>query len=156
MRIHKSYIALGLVIAFALFFELAAHADQMNESSKITFSAPIEIPGKVLPAGTYVFQQAEPDTDPNLIQIYNADGSELYATVPTASADRTDATGDTAITLAEPGSGNPDMLVKWFYAGSLTGHEFLYTQQQEQSIARGRQETFVGDHISHNAHAAGD
>ena len=50
MKIHKLYIALGLLIAFGLFFELAAHADESNESTKITFSAPIQIPGQVLPA----------------------------------------------------------------------------------------------------------
>jgi len=37
MRINKLSIVLGLVIAFGLFFEFAAHADEMNESTKITF-----------------------------------------------------------------------------------------------------------------------
>jgi hypothetical protein len=53
MKIHKIYITLGLIIAFVLFFEFAAHADKMDESTKITFRAQIQIPGQVLPAGTY-------------------------------------------------------------------------------------------------------
>ena len=49
MKINKLYIAIGLVIAFGLFFEFAAHADEANEATTITFSAPIQIPGQVLP-----------------------------------------------------------------------------------------------------------
>ena len=154
MRIHKLYIVLGMLLAFGLFFELAAHADEANESTKITFSAPIEIPGQVLPAGTYVFQQADSD-DLNLIQIFNADRSVLYATLQTVSAERTEATGHTAITLAEPESGNP-VLVKWFYPGRLTGHEFVYAPAQEQTIAQARQETYVGNQLMTSGEAAGE
>lgn len=152
MKIHKLYIALGLLIAFGVFFELTAHADETNELTKITFSAPIQIPGQVLPAGTYIFQQAEPNDDLNLIHIFNADGSTLCATLQTVPADRKEATGDTAITLAEPESGQP-ILVKWFYPGRLTGHEFVYPKQQEQEIAHAKQETFVGNESMSNAEA---
>jgi hypothetical protein len=152
MKIHKLYIALGLLIAFGVFFELTAHADETNELTKITFSAPVQIPGQVLPAGTYVFQQAEPNDDLNLIHIFNADGSTLRATLQTVPADRKEATGDTAITLAEPESGHP-VLVKWFYPGRLTGHEFVYPKQQEQEIAHAKQETFVGNESMSNAEA---
>ena len=152
MKIHKLYIALGLLIAFGVFFELTAHADETNELTKITFSAPIQIPGQVLPAGTYIFQQAEPNDDLNLIHIFNADGSTLRATLQTVPADRKEATGDTAITLAEPESGQP-ILVKWFYPGRLTGHEFVYAKQQEQKIAHAKQETFVGNESMSNAEA---
>jgi hypothetical protein len=152
MKIHKLYIALGLLIAFGVFFELTAHADETNELTKITFSAPIQIPGQVLPAGTYIFQQAEPNDDLNLIHIFNADGSTLCATLQTVPAERREATGDTAITLAEPESGQP-ILVKWFYPGRLTGHEFVYPKQQEQEIAHAKQETFVGNELMSNAEA---
>ena len=145
MRIHKVYVAVGLLMAFALFFELAAHADEMNESTKVTFNAPIQISGRVLPAGTYVFLQADPDNgDPNLVQIFNADGTVLYATVQTVSAERMQP-GDTEITLAEPGAGKPDLLLKWFYPGQVDGHAFVYSSQQEQELARDKQQTFIGN-----------
>jgi hypothetical protein len=147
MRINKLFIALGFVIAFALFFELAAHADEMNESTKITFSAPVQIPGKVLPAGTYMFQLADPNDSQDLVRIFSADGRVLQATLQTVSTDRAEPTGDTTITLAEAESGQPEMLVKWFYPGRLTGHEFMYPRQQEQAIAHATQETFVGDQL---------
>jgi hypothetical protein len=67
MRINKLDIAVGLIIAFGLFFELAAHADEANQEITITFSAPIQISGQVLPAGTYIFQQADPGADQHLV-----------------------------------------------------------------------------------------
>ena len=130
MRINKLCIALGLVIAFGLFFELAAHADETNESIKFTFSAPVQIPGQVLPAGTYLFERTDL-ADLNVIQIFNADRTVLYSTLETIPTDRAEPTGDTAITLAEPQTGNP-ALVKWFYPGRETGHEFVYSKQEEQ------------------------
>jgi hypothetical protein len=154
MKIHKFYIVLSLLIALGSFFELAAYADETDELTKITFSAPIQIPGRVLPAGTYIFQQADPYTNLNVIRILNADGT-FVATVQTISAERAWATGDTAITLAEPESGQPD-LVKWFYPGRSTGHEFVYPKQQEQQIAQAKQETFVGSQLISSGQAAGE
>jgi Protein of unknown function (DUF2911) len=138
MRIHKLYIALGLILALGLFFELAAHADEANQETRITFSAPIQIPGQVLPAGTYMFQLADPNNSQDLARIFNADRGVLNATVETASAERRNPTADTAITLAERESGKPDVLVNWFYRGNTSGHEFIYPKRQEQEIAQGQ------------------
>jgi hypothetical protein len=156
MKINKLYIALGLMIAFVLFYDFAAHAGESNESTKVTFSAPIQIPGQVLPAGTYLFQQADDNSDLNLVQIFNADRSVLCATLETVSADRIEATGGTTITLAEQGEGNPDALVNWFYPDNTIGHEFVYPKQQEQEIAHARQKTFVGNHLVSSGDAAGE
>jgi Protein of unknown function (DUF2911) len=144
MRIHKIYIIFGLLLAFGMFFELVAHADEMNESTTISFSAPVQIPGKVLPAGTYVFEQAD-GNDLNLVRIFNADHSVLYATLQTVSTQRMDPTGETSITLAEAGNGNSDLLLKWFYPGRLIGHEFVYSNRQQEQIAQAARVTFLGN-----------
>jgi hypothetical protein len=154
MRIHKLYIILGMLIAFGLFFEFAAHADEANEATTITFSAPVQIPGRVLPAGTYLFQQAD-SNDLNLVQIFNADRSLLYATLETVPAERMNSTAHTAITLAEPASGTP-ILVKWFYPGRLSGHDFVYPKAQRQEIAQFRQEVLLGNGATVSAEAAGE
>lgn len=143
MKIHKLYIILGMLIAFGVFFELAAHADEADEATTITFSAPVQIPGRVLPAGTYVFQQAGSE-DLNLVQIFNANHSVLYATLETVSAERTKPTAHTAITLAEPES-QTSVLVKWFYPGRVTGHEFVFPKGQERVIAQSKQEVLLGN-----------
>ena len=145
MKINKRYIAVGMIIAFTLLFELAAHADESDQATKITFSQPIQIPGQILPAGTYSFKLLDSNANPNVVQIFNSDQTHLYATLQTVATERQDPTGDTAITLAEQGAGKPDALLKWFYPGNLTGHEFVYSEQQEKQLAQDTQQTIVAN-----------
>src|SRR5712672_1483089 len=146
MKIHKSYIVLGLIVAFTLIFELVAHADPWDQSSTITFSEPIQIPGQVLPAGTYLFKLANSESDRNIVQIFNADRAVLYATLQTIVTERQDSTDNTAVILAEPESGGPNVLVKWFYPGRETGNEFLYPKQKEEELAQDKQLTIESNH----------
>ena len=143
MKINKGYIAVGLIIAFALFFELAAHADEYDQTTTITFNEPIQIPGQVLPAGTYLFKLANSDSTRNIVQVFNADRTVLYATLQTIATERQEPTGHTAVALAEQGAGQPDVLLKWFYPGRETGNEFLYPKQKERELAQDKQQTIV-------------
>ena len=145
MKTNKGYIILGLMIALSLFFELAAHAEPMDQRTKLTFSEPIQIPGEVLAAGTYLFRLADGDSGQHVVQIFNADGTVPYATVLTIATERPYPTGDTAVTLAEQGAGNPDALLKWFYPGRVTGNEFVYSKQKEKELAQDKQQTIVAD-----------
>ena len=143
MKTNRGYIILGLIIAFTLFFELAAHADESNLNTTMTFSEPIQVPGQVLPAGTYVFRLADPNSTQNVVQIFNSDRTVLYATLETVTAERQQPTDDTAITLAKQGPGKPDALLKWFYPGRKTGNEFVYSRQEEKALAQDTQLTIV-------------
>jgi hypothetical protein len=143
MNINKGYIAVGLVIAFALFFELGAHADESDEATFLSFNAPVQIPGQVLPAGAYLFELADHGSEPNVVQVFSADRTVLYGTFLTAATQRQDPTGDTTVTLAEPESGGTPVLVKWFYPGRDIGNEFLYSKQTEKELARDSHQTIV-------------
>ena len=143
MKINKGYIAVGLVIAFTLFFELAAHADEYDEATTMTFSQPVQIPGQVLPAGTYFLELIDSSSDRNLVQIFNADRTVLYATLQTIPTERQEPTGNTVVTLAEQGTEKPEALLKWFYPGRETGNEFVYSKQTEKELAQAKQETIV-------------
>jgi hypothetical protein len=145
MKINKGYIVVGLIIAFTFFFELAAHADEGDQATKITFSQPIQVPGQVLPAGSYLFKLADRD-GLNIVQIFNAAGTVLYGTFQTNAAQRREPIGDTDITLAELKPGGLDALLKWFYPGRETGHEFVYSGQQEKLLAQGTELTIVANH----------
>src|ERR1700739_2095632 len=145
MKINKGYIAIGMILAFALFFELAAHADEADQTHTITFSQPVQIPGKVLPAGSYLFKLANSDSDLNIVQIFSADRTVLYATLQTIQTDRREPSGHTVVALAEQGTGQPDALLKWFYPGRETGDEFVYPAHQEKELAQDKQQTVVAD-----------
>ena len=143
MKINKGYIAVGLIVAFTLFFELAAHADEYDEATTMTFSQPVQIPGQVLPAGTYFLELIDSSSDRNLVQIFNADRTVLYATLQTIPTERQEPTGNTVVTLAEQGTEKPEALLKWFYPGRETGNEFVYSKQTEKELAQAKQETIV-------------
>lgn len=156
MRINKFALVLGVVITAILFAEVAAHADELDQSTKITFSQPIQIPAGVLPAGTYLFKLGDPNHDYNLVQIFNSDGTRLYAALQTIPTERRQATDNTAVTLAEPGNGMPDVLLNWFYPGNTDGHAFVYSKNEEQQLAEYPQQTIVATAIAKNTAESGD
>jgi formate/nitrite transporter FocA (FNT family) len=88
MKFSKLSMIAGFIIAFALIFELTAHADEENQMTKISFSEAVQVPGTVLPAGTYQFVVARNESNQNIVQIFNAAGTKLYATVQTVPAER--------------------------------------------------------------------
>ena len=155
MKTNRGYIILGLIIAFTLFFEIAAHADVRDQATTMTFSQPIQIPGQILPAGTYVFRLANPDFGRDFVRIFNSDGTSLVATLQTIPTERREPTGDVAVTLAEQGAGKPDVLLTWFYPGLETGHEFAYSKEKEKELAQDRQETIVGNQPTTSNSVAG-
>ena len=149
MKLHKSYIVAGMIIAFALFFELAAHASVDDQSTEVTFNQPVQVPRQVLPVGTYLFKLATTD-NLNIVQIYSADGTHLYATLETVPTERRPASGDPTVSLMERGTGTPALLLKWFYSGDDTGHEFVYSNQLMKEIAQDQQKPVA----SEQAHAS--
>jgi hypothetical protein len=142
MKINKLALLIAFAIASVLFLEVAARADEADQSIKITFSQAIEIPGQVLPAGTYLFKLADPN-DLDVVRIFNSEGTRLYATLQTITAERGKPTGETVVVLAEQPEGRPETLVKWFYPGNTSGHELVYSKQEEQQLAQDRQQTTV-------------
>ena len=144
---------IAFVVAFVLFFEVSAHADMTEQATRITFSQPVQIPGQVLPAGTYWFLLANISEQQDVVQIYNSDRSKLYATLETATIESQEATGHTVVKLAEQESSKPDALVAWFYPGETTGHEFLYPKDQEKQLSQDSQQTVVATPSSNNASA---
>jgi hypothetical protein len=138
--IAKSFIILVFLLAFLIVLP-SARADQSDQATKVTFSQPVQLPGRVLPAGTYWFVRPENATEHNQVRIFNADRTMLYATFFTINAERQEPTEHTVFTLAERSSEQPEAIVKWFYPGETTGHEFLYPKQLEKELAKDKQDT---------------
>src|SRR5262245_63712102 len=65
----------------ALAFSASVNADAWNKKTIVTFSQPIEVPGVVLPAGTYIFKLADSASNRHIVQIFNEDQTHIYATV---------------------------------------------------------------------------
>jgi Protein of unknown function (DUF2911) len=136
MNIRSSISLIACFILTCTLFLPVAWADNWNETTKITFTEPVEIPGHVLPAGTYLFVLANNQSDRNIVRIFNADRSKLYANLLTIPTDRRNATNRTQIEFVVRQHRTPEALLKWYYPGRLTGHEFLYSTRLEKRFAQ--------------------
>jgi hypothetical protein len=116
-----------------------ASAQLWDKKTTVTFSAPVEIPGinpQVLPAGTYVFRLLDALSDRNVVQIFNEDGSHLYATILAIPNYRLKATDKTVMPFAERTAGAPQAIRAWFYPGDTFGQEFVYPKTRAVELAR--------------------
>lgn len=112
-----------------------ARADEFDKKARITFSQPVEIPGRVLPAGTYVFKLADSMTDRHIVQIFTADESQILVTLLTIPDYRLPTTDQTVITFDEVVAGAPEAIRAWFYPGNSIGQEFVYPKSRAIELA---------------------
>jgi hypothetical protein len=130
---------LTLLAGGATWFASVAKADEWDKQTVLTFNEPVEVPGKVLPAGTYVFRLADIQSDRNLVQVFTEDQKQLLATIMAIPAYRIEPTDKTVVTFDERPSGSPEALHKWFYAGDTYGFEFVYPKSETQLAAKSEQ-----------------
>jgi len=132
----KKAIWIGMALAvFGLFSAFTAAGDESNKTV-LTFNQPVEIPGQVLPAGTYTFKLVDSINDRHVVQIFNADGSQIIATVLTIPDYRLQATDQTLIKFGEVPVGSPDVIRAWFYPGETVGQEFVYPKARATQLAK--------------------
>lgn len=135
MRIRKAWpFIFGLILACVVVLP-AAQAGTEDQATKFVFSGPVEIPGRVLPAGTYWFVLQPNDSDRQIVQVFSQDWSKVYATVLAIPTYRPEPKGETELKFAERPHQKPEALLKWYYPGLTTGHEFLYSQKHEREFA---------------------
>ena len=138
----KSFKVLAIIFCCVLScaaFLPAARADQWDQMTKITFTQSIEIPGQVLPAGTYWFILLPSNANRNVVQVFSEDWSHLYATLETIPVDRQQTKDETEIKFAERPYEQPEALLEWYYPGFQAGHEFLWSSKQQKQLARDNQ-----------------
>jgi hypothetical protein len=148
---------LCLLIAFSVAVP-AARADNWNQQMKLTFNESVEIPGRILPAGTYWFVLLDSPSNRNVVQIFNADRSVLYATLDTIPREHVccEASGKATVTFAERPYGRPEAILTWFYPGEFIGHEFIYSNKEENELSRDMRQKVVVRPAESAAHASGN
>jgi len=111
-------------------------ADELNKLTILTFSQPVEIPGQVLPAGTYRFQLADSMGARSVVQVFNADGSKIIASVMAIRDYRLELTKQTVIKFNEVPRGSPGAIRAWFYPGDSVGQAFVYSKARAMQLAK--------------------
>jgi len=128
-------VLFALALLHARYFPLA-HADEWDKTTKITFSEPVQVPGKVLPAGTYIFKLLDSASNRHIVQIFNEDHTQLITTVMAIPNQRLEPAGKTILRYDERPSGQPIALAAWFYPGDTFGQEFVYPKAEAEQLSR--------------------
>ena len=120
----------ALSLAFLAGVSSPLKAETVSEDKAIvTFDRPVEVPGKVLPPGTYVFKSLDNN---ELVQVFSADGRQLFATVVVVPEDRPaqDSNVECYVQLNKTRADAPQEVEGFFLPGHLTGFQFVYPATQ--------------------------
>ena len=136
MRNLTTIAAIVSLIALGAALTPRMNADTWDQLTKVTFSQPVEIPGQVLPAGTYWLKLLDSPSDRNIVQIYNADKTKQIAMIMAIPDYRLKPTDKTVITFDERSANSPEALKAWFYPGDNYGQEFVYPKPRAVQLAK--------------------
>jgi len=128
-------VAMASVGMLGVALSPSARADEWNKKTVMTVSEPIQVPNKVLPAGTYVIKLLSSPSDRHIVQIFNADETQLQTTILAIPNYRIQPTGKTVFSFWETPPGQPKALRAWFYPGDNFGQEFAYPKSAAVQIA---------------------
>ena len=124
-KLKSALLVFGTIIAISNVAP-AAKADEWNKETVVTFSTPVQVSGKDLPAGTYVFKLADSDSDRDIVEIFTKDKLQLITTFFAVPKARLTPANSTIVTLKEQAIGTPEAVNSWFYPGDTDGFEFVY------------------------------
>lgn len=117
---------LGLVVTVG-----AANAGlNPSQTTYLTFTGPVQLPGLTLPTGTYVFQRASPYSAVDIVRVMNSERNRvLYMGFTEEVVRPAGLTDDVSISFGEAPRGIAPRIRVWYPYGEPTGHRFLYPAQ---------------------------
>lgn len=128
----ESRAALRTVVGLALLvFVGGAIAGPSYNTTKVTFSGPVRVPGANLNAGTYYFKA--PNVN-NRIIVRIEDENRTFVTQFMGIPDRTRNRTHDIVLFGEQECG-PTAIKSWFFPGSNSGVRFVYPQAEAELIA---------------------
>jgi len=123
----KRAVQLSLWVALlCAAFGAGVRADTWDKKTIVTFSDSVEIPGQVLPAGTYVFKLANTVSDRHIVQIWTEDETHILATIIAVPNYRLELSNRPVFEFDERPGNSPMALRSWFHPGDNSGQEFVY------------------------------
>jgi hypothetical protein len=122
-RIRVSSLALTLgatVLAAAAAPQMKA--SELDKKTVLSFSAPVEISGQTLPAGSYTFKTLDQDRD--VVIVMDRDENRVFGTFLTVPIEAAQTPDKTRILFSEGPAASPEAIHAWFYPGDKLGWEF--------------------------------
>jgi hypothetical protein len=117
-----SLIALFILVAMVIVAPQSLRAQGLTVGSIARFDQAVEIPGQVLPAGTYAFVER----GSSVVEIWDKDQIKLIATLLTNEAVQPTFAERHEFEFEKSESGKPLELKSWFFDSGSLGHEFIY------------------------------
>jgi hypothetical protein len=126
--VRRGVLGIGVAVMMAVTSGAVTHATTMgNHPNIITFSKAVTLPGRVLPAGTYVFEVANPTASHDVIRVLDkASGRSLYMGFTRPVSRPASMSQEQAVSFNEAASGQPAPVRAWYPIGFRDGHEFIY------------------------------
>jgi hypothetical protein len=139
-----SNVSLLLVAALmALVLSPATKADEWDKKTIVTFDQDVEIPGQVLPAGTYVFKLLRSSPNRFIVQIWTEHESHLLSTLMTVGDSYPNPSGEAYFVLDMTGTdeGYPPVVASWFFGGGDEGRDFIYSGYSTTRVVKSQDNT---------------
>jgi hypothetical protein len=129
-RLTNAAVVAALGVAFVMGVSAPLKAETSTGSEAVvTFDYPVEVPGTVLPPGSYLFKALDNN---ELVQIFSADQRQFFATVAVVPEDRPspDVNLDSFVSLNKTRAGAPQEVEGFFLGGRSSGFKFVYPSTQ--------------------------
>src|SRR5215472_1335008 len=127
---------LAVLVGAAILTSFPVLGDEWNKKTILTLSQAGEVPGTVLPAGQYVFRLADSLSNRHIVQIFNAEEDQIFATILAIPHYRMESPKETIILFEERRADQPQAIHAWFYPGQTIGQEFVYPKNRALELAR--------------------
>ena len=119
-------VSFGAVI-LAVLAAASANALTAERTTYVRFSRTVALPGMELPAGTYIFERADPANNRHMVRVLSRDRRKTYTTQITNIVMRPpNVSNDRGIILGEASPGQAAPVKAWFPANDEVGHEFIF------------------------------
>ena len=116
-------VVVGLIVVMAAFAVTSRAAT--SHANTLTFSRSVALPGVVLPAGTYVFDIANPDASHDVVIVRQNGRVHFMGFTQTVQRPPRMAL-DQPVTLREARPDSAAPIDAWYPIGSSNGHQFIY------------------------------
>jgi hypothetical protein len=136
MRSWKSLVVLVSVAIVSVIFIVNVHASVSDQKTIVTFNQPVDIPGKVLTPGTYVFKLLDAGGSRDVVQVLDKNETKVITTFLALPTEMSKPPEKPFIRFKEQAPGAPPAIEAWFYPGDTIGHEFVYPRQHASELAK--------------------
>src|ERR1700688_773985 len=114
MRSWKLLEILLSIAVISLVIAVKVHASVADQKTIVTFNQPVDIPGKVLTPGTYVFKVLDLAGSRNVIQVLDKNETHVIATFIAIPMEMSKPPEKPIVRFKEQAPGAPPAILAWF------------------------------------------